>query len=112
MCDYRTPNSDNWCFVVDAQTITNWDSIPGDSSARCRNVDESFFNAGYAAIRLHYHPMNADGGGAWVCVPAGDYVSNLSGYTFNNGAGDDGYGAPVENDVGGDTYGGTCSNPI
>jgi len=113
MCDYYTPDSNDWCFVVDAQTITNWDDIPG-SSAQCRNVDESFDNAADGAIRLHYHPMNIDDGGAWVCIPTYTYLSDLSGYVFNNGSGDQGYGDPVWSDVGGNTfnYGGTCSNPI
>ena len=44
------------------------------------------------------------GGGAWACIDACVYIPNLGIYAFNNGSGTDGYGSPVENDVGGSTW--------
>ena len=113
-CDYYTPNSNDWCFVVEPETITNWDDIPGDAGAECRNVDESFDNSNTGVARLYYHPLNIDSGGAWACVPADTYLSDLAGYVFNNGPNAPGYGQEVWNNVGGSTYdwGGTCLNPI
>ena len=114
-CDYPGTGGGLPCFNVAQQTITNWNSIPGFPNARCRNVDESFFNNTLGTVRLHYHPMNIDGGGAWVCIDAGVYIPNLGIYTFNNGPGTDGYGSPVENDVGGSTWASgftDCSNGI
>lgn len=113
-CDYYTPDSNDWCFVVEPQTITNWDDVPGDAAAACRNVDESFYNSNSGVVRLYYHPLNIDSGGAWACVPAYTYLSDLAGYVFNNGPNAPGYGQAVWNNVGGSTYdwGGTCLNPI
>lgn len=114
-CDYAGTDGRSQCFDVAQQTITNWDDIPGFPNARCRNVDESFFNNTLGTIRLHYHPMNIDNGGAWVCIDAGVYIPDLGIYTFNNGAGLDGYGHPVENDVGGSTWASgfnDCTNGI
>jgi hypothetical protein len=114
-CDYAGTDGLSPCFNVAQKTIINWDNIPGFPNARCRNVDESFFNNTLGTIRLHYHPMNIDGGGAWVCIDAGVYIPDLGIYTFNNGAGLDGYGHPVENDVGGSTWASgfnDCTNGI
>lgn len=112
-CDYAGTDGNDYCFVAEPGNITNWDDIPY-STAQCRNVDESFYNNTEGVIRLYYHPLNVDGGGAWACIPIGDYISDLSGDVFNNGPNEPGYHSTVWNDVGGSTYDyqGHCSKVI
>jgi hypothetical protein len=100
-CDYTYTGYSHLCLFSEAN-ISNWGS--------CRNVDESFFNRPGYVVRLYYSPNYA---GAWVCFPQNTGISNLAGYTFNNGPGRAGYGARVENDVASSAlYQGSCSNPI
>jgi hypothetical protein len=88
----------------------------------CRNADESVENGialcgpppnNKCAVRIYYHPLNIDGGGAHACIPYGVDIPNLSGYTFNSGPGEPGYGQPIWNNAGGLTISNSaCSNPI
>ncbi len=108
---YDFSNSSTLCFQAGpSPSSVNW------SSEGCRNVDEYFADElpDSDAIRLYYSP-NEDG--AWVCVPNGFGATNsgnLSGYTFNNGPGDAGYGQSIENNVASSKVadGNNCSNPI
>jgi hypothetical protein len=64
-------------------------------------------------VRLFYHPLNEDNGGAWACIDFNQEIPNLAGYTFNNGVGDPGYGDTVYRDAAGVTVSSNrCSKPI
>jgi hypothetical protein len=88
----------------------------------CRNADRSVTNEiancgappnNSCSLRLYYHPLNVDGGGAHVCIPYGVNIPDLSGYDFNSGPGEPGYGYPVFDDAGGLTLSHSpCTNPV
>ena len=115
-CIYQRPN-----YAVPAGTFY-CTGVTNATDTSCRNLDESFAN--YAndcgpspnsgcTVRLFYHPLNVANGGAWACIDYARGIPNLSGYTFNNGIGLPGYGAPVWRDAAGvRVSSGTCSHPI
>ena len=86
----------------------------GSSSnwGNCRNQDEGLTNHTNVIVRIYYSP---DYKGAWTCLPAWEYYSNLnhSNETFNSGQGKAGYGQQVWENVASSGFGtGTCSNPM
>lgn len=112
-----------WCiFEGTGYHGTACTGVTNETDTSCRNLDESFVNDAsdcgpnpyyQCTVRLYYHPLNVDNGGAWACIDFGKEISNLSGYTFNDGIGDSGYGASVWRDAAGVTVSSSaCTNPI
>jgi hypothetical protein len=91
-------------------TGINCSGLVTETDTSCRNEDESFANdaddcgpgsEAACTVRLFYHPLNEDNGGAWACIDFNQEIPNLAGYTFNNGVGDPGYGDTVYRDAAG-----------
>jgi hypothetical protein len=106
-CDFVGTNGNDECFGI-SLSQPNWGNYD------CRNLDESFANRDGEGIlvRLYYSPNYQ---GAWACVNDGWYSNDLNKdvYTFNNGAGDAGYGQEIWDNVASSYEAdGTCGNPL
>jgi hypothetical protein len=102
-CSYNDSGSPATPCFYSYAAYYNW-------SSSCANQDRAVYNyvPNTWKTRMYYYPSGWGNSSAWMCIDGGDYLDNLSGYTFDQG--DYGRGQTVYDNAASDTVvQGSCS---